>query len=90
MAPNASKSFAASSLAERSGYLNTPSADSQSDFAYNGGPLERVVFITPAFISILMITFVTFWGACFRASDSHIHLLLRFVRLGEGHPLGFV
>jgi hypothetical protein len=32
-------------------------------FAYTGGPLERLVFVTPAFISVLLITFVTFWGA---------------------------
>ena len=55
--------FASSPLSKRSGYLNTPSADSKSDFAYSGGALERFVFITPAFISIFMITFVTFWGA---------------------------
>ena len=55
--------FASSPLSKRSGYLNTPSSDSKSDFAYSGGALERFVFITPAFISIFMITFVTFWGA---------------------------
>lgn len=60
---NSSKSFAQSPLSDRSGYLDTPSADSTSDFAYNGGRLERLVFITPAFISVFMITFVTFWGA---------------------------
>lgn len=60
---NSSKSFAKSPLSDRSGYLDTPSADSTSDFAYNGSRLERLVFITPAFISVFMITFVTFWGA---------------------------
>lgn len=62
-AVNSSKSFAKSPLSDRSGYLDTPSADSTSDFAYNGSRLERLVFITPAFISVFMITFVTFWGA---------------------------
>ena len=82
--------FASSPLSKRSGYLNTPSSDSKSDFAYSGGALERFVFITPAFISIFMITFVTFWGARVACSDSCIHLLLCLLWLGQGNPLSSV
>ena len=57
------EAFATRPVTTRSGFLDTPSSDSKSEFAYTGGTLERVVFITPAFISILMISFVTLWGA---------------------------
>mmetsp|Transcript_37366 Transcript_37366/g.92423 ORF Transcript_37366/g.92423 Transcript_37366/m.92423 type:complete len:588 (-) Transcript_37366:336-2099(-) len=62
-AVDSSKSFAASPLSDRTGFLDIPSADSKSDFAYTGGPLERLVFITPAAISMFLISFVTIWGA---------------------------
>jgi hypothetical protein len=62
-APDSSKSFAASPLADRSGFLDTPASDSQSGFAYTGGPLERLVFVAPAAISMFLISFVTLWGA---------------------------
>merc|ERR1711935_1316186 len=55
--------FWSRAASDRSGFLDTPSVDSKSEFAYTGGILERTVFITPAFISIFMISFVTFWGA---------------------------
>ena len=58
-----SKAFSSRSASDRSGFLDTPSFDSKSEFAYTGGTLERMVFITPAFISIFMISFVTLWGA---------------------------
>ena len=57
------KAFSSRSASDRSGFLDTPSFDSKSEFAYTGGTLERMVFITPAFISIFMISFVTLWGA---------------------------
>ena len=57
------EAFSTSPMTARSGFLDTPSSDSKAEFAYSGGSLERLVFIIPAFFSILMISFVTFWGA---------------------------